>query len=182
MHSENLNTEIITRHTSGNTSLRLLVNAGLLLMAIAVAFSGFLLQAGYHMGGHGSIDTDTVYMGLNYFGWSALHRITIIAITALFVIHVYLHMNWYKSVLSGKNTKRSLQVMVLTLIFILVALSGYISWFIHIFNGSEMVRKLFIELHDKLTILLFIFLFMHIAGRFSWFRKALGRRNPDRTR
>jgi len=85
------------------------------------------------------------------------------------VCHVYLHWKWYKGVLTNKLISKNQQVLILSLLFVLVAVSGLTSWFIDLLNGDELIRKVFIEIHDKLTLILSVYLVLHIIKRLRWF-------------
>lgn len=149
-------------------ALSIIVNLSLVIVSIAMVFSGFLIQIKYHIGQHEGITQSTEFLGLNYYGWSVFHKVAIVIISVLIGFHTVLHLKWYKIVIRKNLLAKNKQVIFLTGLFFLVAITGYLSWFIHMANGSEMTRKFFIEFHDKLTIFLFIFLLLHIFGRFKW--------------
>jgi len=146
-----------------------MINLGLLLMGLVMAFTGLLIQLRYHMGNHGGIETDNMVLGFNYFYWSGLHRITIIFISIFMIFHVSLHWIWYRTVIRKKILAKNRQVITLSIVFILVASTGYIPWLIHLAGGSELTRKIFIEIHDKLAMVLFVYLILHLATRLKWF-------------
>jgi hypothetical protein len=148
---------------------RYLNHLGLLISCLAAMFSGLLIQVNYHMGNHGSIEISDRVLGLNYAGWSAFHKISIVILFALMLFHFYRHLKWYKNVIVKKLLTRNSQVIILSVLFILVAITGFTPWFIHLLKGDEMVRKTFIEIHDKLALLLSVFLLLHIAKRLKWF-------------
>jgi NAD-dependent dihydropyrimidine dehydrogenase PreA subunit len=150
----------------------LFINLNLIIVSAAMIFSGFLLQIGYHMGNHGAIPETILYFGLDYSGWSVFHKISIVIFSVLMIFHTVFHWKWYSIVLSKKLISKNISVLILTTLFVMVALTGYFSWFIHLTNGLEILRKIFIELHDKLTLFLFIFLLLHVAGRLKWFIKS----------
>ncbi len=158
------------KKTASALSLSATINISLLIFTVITALSGFILQIGYHMGGHGLINTSVRYLEMDYYSWAMIHKASILLITPLFITHTILHWNWYRSIVKGKKLKGKNKTLILTSLFMMVALTGYLSWIIHIAEGSEMIRKLMIELHDKLTILLFVFLLIHIAGRLRWFK------------
>ena len=153
-----------------NPMVSFLINFGLLLFGSAMVFSGFLIQISYHMGHHGEIDTNKFVLGINYFNWSDLHKISIILVSIGMVFHIILHWKWYKTVVQKKKlVVKNRQAIILTAIFILVAITGYISWFIKLSGGTELSRKFFIEIHDKITLVLLVYLFLHVRKRFKWY-------------
>ncbi len=148
---------------------KFIINLGLLVAGIAMAFSGMLIQICYHMGNHGGINTLTLIYGIDYFGWSDIHKISIILLSLFMIFHFILHWKWYKTIIKKKLMGKNKQVIILTVLFILVALTGYIPWFVQLSGSSELIRKGFIEIHDKLTLILLIFLILHIIKRLKWY-------------
>ena len=148
---------------------RFLINLGLLIFGIATVFSGLLVQVKYHMGSHGNIPINEFFMGMNYQGWSVVHKISIVALSLLMIWHVYSHWKWYKGVIKKQLIIKNQQVLILSLLFVAVAITGLTPWFIDLLNGDEMQRKIFIEIHDKLTLILAIYLILHIIKRLRWF-------------
>ena len=148
---------------------RFLINLGLLIFGIATVFSGLLVQVKYHMGNHGNIPINEFVMGMNYQGWSVIHKISIVALSLLMIWHVYSHWKWYKGVIKKQLIIKNQQVLILSLLFVAVAITGLTPWFIDLLNGDEMQRKIFIEIHDKLTLILAIYLILHIIKRLRWF-------------
>jgi NAD-dependent dihydropyrimidine dehydrogenase PreA subunit len=153
--------------------LSLIINLSLVVAATAMVFSGFLLQIKYHMGQHEGIGHSMEYLGLNYYCWSDFHKISIVVFSLLIGFHTFLHLNWYKTLIRKNLPAKKKQVIILTVLFFLVAVTGYLSWIIHLTNGSEMTRNFFIELHDKLTLFLFVFLLLHISKKINWFIRAI---------
>lgn len=154
---------------------RFMINLGLLIFGIAAAFSGWLIQIKYHMGNHGNIDINQDVMGINYEEWSLIHKISIVALSILIICHVYLHWKWYKGVITKRLFSKNQQVLILSFIFAIVAITGLTPWFIDLMKGNQMLRKIFIEIHDKLTILFTIYLILHIIRRLRWFSTTLSK-------
>jgi hypothetical protein len=153
-----------------NPMVSFLINLGLLLFGLVMVFSGFLIQISYHMGHHGEIDINHLVLGLNYFNWSDIHKISIVFISSCMVFHIILHWKWYKAIVRKKKlVVKNQQAIILTIVFILVAVTGYISWFIKLSGGSELSSKFYIEIHDKITWVLFLYLILHVTKRFKWF-------------
>lgn len=152
-----------------NSMKRFVINLGLLVSGLTTAFSGLLIQIKYHMGNHGEIAQNATAFGFDYPTWSAIHKISIVLILLFMIYHVVQHWNWYFYVISKKHISKNQQVLVLSLLFSLVAITGLTPWFIDLFNGNEMSRKIFIEVHDKLSIFLTVYLILHLVKRFKWF-------------
>jgi hypothetical protein len=153
-----------------NSMTSLLINLGLLFFGSAMVFSGLFIQIGYHMGHHRELDINHLVLGLTYFNWSDLHKISIVVVSLGMVFHVFLHWKWYKTIVRKKKlVVKNQQAIVITIVFIFVAATGYISWFIRLSGGSDLSRHFFIEIHDKITLVLFVYLIFHVTKRFKWF-------------
>ncbi|MCK9305583.1 MAG: DUF4405 domain-containing protein, partial [Bacteroidales bacterium] len=101
-----------------------MTNLGLLISGIATIFSGILIQIRFHMGNHGNIALNENVFGLNYQNWSLTHKISIVALTLLMIYHIYRHWKWYKVVITKKLIAKNQQVLILSLLFVFVAISG----------------------------------------------------------
>ena len=155
-----------------NLTLSFLINLGLLLFGSAMVFSGFLIQLVFHMGHHGELDTKQAVLGLNHSSWSDFHVISILLVSIGLVFHVILHWKWYETVMRKKKlVVKNQQAIILTIILILAAVTGYISWFIKLSDGMEINRKLYMEIHDKIALLLLGYLIFHVTKRFKWYFK-----------
>lgn len=148
---------------------RFIVNLGLFVFGIASAFSGMLVQVMYHIGNHGNIVTNDFVFGINYHGWSIAHKYSIIVFSLLMIYHVWQHWKWYKVVVTKRLFAKNQQVLIFSLLFVVVAITGLTPWFIDLLKGDEMHRKAFIEIHDKFAIILTIYLIIHIIKRMKWF-------------
>jgi hypothetical protein len=135
------------------------------VFGLAMSISGLVILTKYHMGHEGLIITTDSFFTLDYFNWTLLHKVTVIAFFALTLLHIVLHWKWYKNTIRKKLFKKNLQVYTLSVLFILVAISGFVPWLIQICEGSENSRKVFLETHDKLGLLLFIYLIIHVVKR-----------------
>ena len=152
-----------------STSLSLKINLGLFFSGLVMAFSGLVIQICYHIGNHEGIDNYDTVLGINYSGWSLVHKISIIVFSIFMIYHVVLHWKWYKTVIKKRLISKNKQVITLSIIFILVAISGYIPWLIKLIGGETPMRKVFIEIHDKIALILTVFLLLHILKRMKWF-------------
>jgi len=150
-------------------ALNLIVNLGLLLGGFLMVFSGLLIQVEYHIGSHGYIDTNKMVFGLDYSMWSDIHTFSAIFVSIVMVFHFIKHWKWYKAILNKKLFAKNKQVLILTLVFIMVAVTGLIPLIIKLSNGDEVIRKTFIEIHDKITLILFGYLVFHVGKRLKWY-------------
>ena len=169
-----------------------IINNLLLVVGLAMMFSGLVLQIGFHMGEHQvdapivqpqsiqyeqlrAIDITKIVCGFNYPDWSAIHKVVIVLFFLLMLYHAYVHWKWYKGVISKHLIGRNRQVIILSVLFLLVAVTGLIPWVIDLTGGSETLRMHFIEIHDKITLILIVFLILHIIKRLKWFSSAFGK-------
>jgi len=162
-----------------NSNKRLLINSGALLTGITTVFSGFLIQFGYHVGEHGTIATNKMILNIDYEGWTDIHKISILLLSVFMIFHIIQHWTWYKTIIKKNLITKNKQVFILTTLFILVAITGYIPWIIDLSGNDQTTRKIFLEIHDKLTIILFIFLILHLTKRLKWFISTLRRIKTD---
>ncbi len=163
--------ELNDNSRKGRSASRFIINFSLLLIGFVVVFSGFLIQFSYHVGHHGMIDMNKMVYSISYSGWTMIHKISIILISFLVVCHISQHWKWYKTVVLKRLIAKNKQVITLSVIFLIVALTGYLSWFIDLSGNAPIVRKTFLEIHDKVAIVFFIYLFQHVAKRLKWFLK-----------
>jgi hypothetical protein len=152
-----------------NPMISFLIDLGLLFFGSALVFSGLLIQIGYHMGHHGPIVGNNLVLGLNYFNWSDFHKISTILVSIGMVFHILLHWKWYQTMVRRKKfVIKNQQAIILTILFVFVAITGYFSWFIKLGGGSDLSRRAFIEIHDKITLVFFVYLILHVKKRFKW--------------
>ncbi len=152
-------------------SKKLTINLGLIASGLLTIFSGLLIQIQFHIGKN----LNSSVLSFNYSKWVSVHKISIILLSVLMIYHISLHWKWYKTIVTKKLLKKNVQVMTLTFIFLLTAITGFIPWIIYLLKGSEIIRKAFIETHDKLAIILSIYFILHIIKRLKWFTKAFER-------
>ncbi len=161
-------------------SLRFMINLGLLLSGSVMALSGLLIQFNYHMGNHGGIDATDLVIGISYSGWSDIHKISILFVSAFMVFHVIVHWKWYVTIIRKNLIGKNKQVIGLSIVFLLVAITGYIPWLVKLTGGEDSTRKLFIEIHDKIALILFVYLMLHVIKRLKWFLLAFRRLRNER--
>jgi len=166
-----------------------LVNILLLVSGLVMIFSGLVLQLGFHMGGPGEhqagvheiqsqsmqyeqvrgIDTDKIVCWFTFPVWSAIHRFVIVLFSLLMIYHIYAYWKWYKQVVAKRLIHKNIQMITLSVLFLFVAITGFIPWFIYLSGSVSSLRIVFIEIHDKLALVLIIFLILHIVKRAKWF-------------
>jgi len=164
-----------------------LVNNLLLLSGAAMVVSGLVLQIGFHVGGatmqnerkmksHAAnieqfreIDPANTVWDICYITWTIIHKYVIVIFSLIMIYHIIAHWKWYKGVITKHLISKNKQVITLSVLFVLVALTGFIPWFIDLSGSKSIIRLVFIEIHDKLAIVLTIYLIFHIIKRVKWF-------------
>jgi len=147
-----------------------IINGLILLCGIATAFSGLTIMLHFHMGHPGAISTTDTFRGLHYFDWSWVHKASVLSMTLLIVYHILLHWKWYKNVLQKRLLTKNRQVLLLTIIFTIAFLTGFIPWLHQLTNVRDITRRFLLEIHDKNGIVLIVFLILHVSKRFKWFK------------
>lgn len=148
-----------------SSTSRLIINLGMLISGFASVYSGFLIQFNYHVGHHGSIDMEKAVYSMNYTGWTVFHKVAIVSMSVVAAGHIIQHRRWYKTVIAKSLMRGNRQTLFLSVTFILVALTGYVSWFIDMTGNDPAARKTFMEIHDKLTLVLSVLLLLHLTKR-----------------
>jgi 2-oxoglutarate ferredoxin oxidoreductase subunit delta len=158
------------------------INLALLFSAVVMVLSGLILQLGFHMGEHrgsdrgvpsrlilykqsGGIDTSKIVFGLNYHDWSVTHKFAIVFVLLLMIYHTYTHWKWVKAVINKHLIRKNTQVITLSVFFLMTAITGLVPWFVDLSGSTNVLRLIFIEIHDKLALILIVYLFLHIYGR-----------------
>lgn len=153
-----------------NTINQFLVNIGLIIFGFLSMFSGILMKVGFHGGPHGD-GINPVVLGLNHHDWSLFHKVSIIVLSLLMIYHIYKHWKWYKNVLAKKLFRKNIQVLIFSVLFILVTITGLTSWSIDLLEGNRALRRTIIEFHDRSSMILSVFLILHIITRIKWYFK-----------
>lgn len=175
-----------TKKTGTRTIISFVINNLLLASGLIMIVSGMIMQIGFHMGshpGHGHqaqghsiayedmrvIDHNKIVGGFNYSDWSAIHKIVVIVFFLLITWHLYIHWKWIMGLIRKHLMGKNSQLIILSALFLLVALTGFIPWGIDLWGGSGESRMFYIEIHDKLTLLFMLFLLLHIIKRARWY-------------
>jgi hypothetical protein len=163
------NTKSDTKSSKKTIKQAFIVNIGLLISGLAMSHSGFVIQLKYHMGHNSGVESDNSVFEIGYNNWTNIHKTSVIIISILMTYHFLMHWKWYKTVINKKLASGNKLQMILSIVFILAAITGYIPWIIHLSGGSDISRKFLIEVHDKITLLLFVLLTIHTTNRLKWF-------------
>lgn len=148
-----------------STLKHFLINNLLLFIGCVMIASGLTLQLGFHVGGPEGHQLNRQVSEY----WSDIHKFAAVSFSLLMVYHIYAHRKWYKVVISKQLFGKNRQVIMLSVLFLLVAGSGFLPWFIDLSGGINALRFIIIEIHDKIALLLIIFLVLHLIKRNKWF-------------
>jgi ferredoxin len=162
------------------------INNFLLLSGLIMIVSGLTLQFGYHIGNHEGhsnkavitnvegiqtsvqirgIDINKTVLGFDYYDWTVIHKTAIVVFSLVMFYHIYRHWKWYRTVISRHLMTKNIQVISLSILFVMVALTGFIPWLIYLSDKNSLLRIIFIEVHDKLALLLAVYLVLHVVKR-----------------
>lgn len=146
---------------------KLAINLLLIITGTITSLSGIAIQIGFHIKSHDN--TDRAYrtvLGLGYVDWCTIHKIVIVIFTLLCIYHVYVHRKWYKVVLAKRLLRRkNRQTLIFSVVFLMSVVTGVISWIIGSFGVFQSLRIQFIEIHDKISLFLVIFILLHVVRR-----------------
>lgn len=156
-----------------STAFSLKINFGLFFSGLVMVFSGLLIQIEYHIGNHGRIDINKAVWGLSHSNWSMIHKIFVIIFSFFMVYHIILHWRWFKTVITKNMITKNKLVITLSIVFLLIALTGFSPWLINLAGGDASIREVFIEIHDKIALILIVLLVFHIIKKLKWFKTAL---------
>ena len=136
------------------------------------------MQIGYHM--HHATTKGRLVLGLGYCDWSTLHKLSVILAMLFAAVHIGLHERWYESLLRHRRFGGRKTTIALSVLFLVTALTGFLPWGIRAAGGGEALRRGFIEVHDKLALVLMVLLAIHVSKRIRWFTHLGRARGPTR--
>lgn len=140
------------------------IDVALAITGLYFSLTGILIQMKYHMHGRSK---DSLMLGMNYPVWNTLHVLSSLLGILLISIHVYQHRKWYLSIFKNKKIPKQKPTLIISIIFILMVFTGFIPLTLRLIDPAKFaeLRFMFIEIHDKLGILLSILLTGHILRR-----------------
>lgn len=111
--------------------------------------------------------------------WLITHIIFAFITFAMITIHLSLHLNWFKKIFSGKrNTKYWISNLILVMLFLSTTLT---SLFPLLILEESNATGLMLGLHNKIGLLLIVFLVIHLFSYFRWLinmtKKLFGNKN-----
>lgn len=134
-----------------------------------IAFSPFvlLLITGiimliYHTGKTNSVEI----FGFNGDTWLFIHKTLTIIAVPIVIIHLILHIGWFKKLFTSRfRNKHKGTNVALFIFFLLCTLTSLLSWFV--LNDSTIDKGLR-DIHNKFGIVLITIFVIHIINNFKW--------------
>lgn len=153
-----------------------IINGSLILISTAMIFSGLYLQIKYHLNlGSTEIDKEVPLAG--FLLWSNIHTISSLAFSMFIIIHIYMHRKWFQTIYRKKLLKKNRRPLILSLVTIVVAITALVAWISKITMENSEIRTIFVEIHDKIAVVLIVLLFMHVIKRKKWYFKTYRKLN-----
>ena len=145
---------------------RKFTNHALVVLGLISALSGVIIQIGYHIGVQDTVVKYTKTMlGLIYTDWQLIHKVSISTFFILCIYHIWIHRKWYVTVISKRLYRKNRQLILFSVVFLFSLVTGFVPWIIGNCGGNEVARVMLIEIHDKISIILIVFMFLHIMKR-----------------
>lgn len=165
------NQTIDHRQRSGvvGSQMKFMINSLLLLSGVVMTLSGVVMQLKYHMG---RLSIQQSVWGLEHGQWSGLHKLTAVAFLLFIAIHIWIHWKWFRGVIAKRLWRKNSQLCTLALLMVVVTVVGLVPWLVDVCGGGDaLVRDMLIEVHDKLAIVLAVYLVLHFVKRAKRYAK-----------
>lgn len=105
-------------------------------------------------------------IGKNGNFWLSVHQVLAFISFVMIAVHLYLHFSWIKKLFSGKlKNKYRIRNLALFILFFATTLTSVLPWLI---LGESDFATLLLGLHNKIGLLLIIFLIIHLYTYFGW--------------
>lgn len=138
-------------------------NWTLLLVGLVVVASGVYIQVKFHLS-HSPTTSSSLREA-----WNELHVWSSFLFLIAVMLHLYLHLKWYKAIFRKRLFKRNRITLILSLLFVVSALTGIMAWIVK--GDSATLYHLIVETHDKIALLFLLFVVGHTIKRFRFFMK-----------
>lgn len=145
------------------TEMSFIISAILLIPMIITLFTGLVLIFAFHQH-HATISE---FWGGDRIFWRTVHITFSIISSGILIYHLRYIIKKFTQVIRFRKIGNSRnRISALSFWFFLTCgLTGYIGWLIGAFDKDLFPRILFVEIHDKLGLLLFIFTLIHIIRK-----------------
>lgn len=146
--------------------MNFLANLLLLISGFLVSISGLIIQIHYHIRHNSNHST---VLSLDRMVWYSVHVWISIIFLFIIVYHIWIHKKWYKNIFNQKKSPNKKPTIVLTILMVITAITGFVPLLIYFFDKNSIPRLVIIEIHDKIAILFLIIIFLHTKKRLKWY-------------
>lgn len=137
------------------------VDIAILFPFVFLLFTGIVMLR-YHAG----MPTSETLLGNDAHFWLNTHIFSAIASFVMIVVHLSLHLGWFKKVFSGSiKNKYWIRNLVLVILFLLTILTSAVPW---LFLQESSFADALLGIHNKLGLLLIVFFAIHLLGYSRW--------------
>jgi hypothetical protein len=139
---------------------------------LIVATIGILIQINYHLGRKSD---EFLVFGFDRAIWNSFHSIFSFLFILGLIYHLYLNFPSLKNMFTyGKKSipKKLIVSRILTLIIIFMVITGLVSY-VNNLTGNQEIRFMFIEIHDKLGIIISILFILHFVQHYNFISQML---------
>jgi hypothetical protein len=137
------------------------LDIAILLPFLLLLFTGIIMLM-YHTG-KPYLETT---LGIDGDFWLNIHIFFAVISLVMISIHLYLHLNWFKKLFTGKlKNKYWVRNLILVVIFSLTFLTSFIPL---LFLSKSNTATMMLGLHNKIGLVLIIFFVIHLLSYFKW--------------
>lgn len=146
------------------------VDLATLVSFLMLVFTGLIMLA-YHAG-KAYPETTFGYDGLF---WLSAHRVSAVFTIVATTFHLCLQGSWFRKLLSGKpKNKYWMKDLTLMILFFITTLTSVIPWLV---LGASRASTALLGVHNKLGLLMIVFLVVHFHDKKTLFTARLAKIN-----
>ena len=153
-------------------STKTVINTFNFFSFLLLSIIGILIQLNYHLA---KIPDDSMVLGFDRANWNELHSYCSVLFVIGILYHIYLNFPSVKLLFKRNRNSLSFKFKIsgiLTIVAFISALTGLISY-IFCSLGNNNLRFEFMEIHDKLGILISVLFLLHFIQHFRRLAKSI---------
>lgn len=156
---------------------RTLLNITNIIGGAIIIFTGVLIQLNYHM--H-HLPDNSLILGFDRISWRWIHTLSSIFFLIWLIYHNWINLKTIKAFFLSKkkSPKYHLLSIILLGILLLMAITALLALANNLLDNQEQ-RFTYIEIHDKIGILMSILLIIHFIQHFSSIKKSIIKLSVD---
>jgi len=140
------------------------VDIAALVPMLILIFTGIIMLA-YHAGQPYS----EKILGLDGHIWLALHVWSAVLSFLIILLHLFLHATWFKKLFTGQlKNKHWIKNLLLVVLFLLASITAFLPW---LFLGESGTASKMLGIHNKIGLLMIIFIIIHLFNYTGWMLK-----------